>query len=399
MAGPGYKKAAEEFLDRCVLSIHLVGGSYGAVPGGKIDMEDERQKRFIHQVRADIETQYGADLFETPIEEFEYAVHDRLEHIKSAPASAGASIKEKPLKYQYVYLAETNYYLEKQRDHIKRQLIQQGYKVLPDQRLPLVYLELTQTIDNLVDRCDISIHLLGEDYGVVPDKTGKSILCIQNERAAERSRDGQLKRLIWLPPTVNQKDERQRSFIQRVKADAVDHPNDDIFTTPREDMGATILKKLETLEKDASTMVEPITRPPQIYLICDRKDLDNIIELEDLLYYSEFDYILPAFDGEEAELMHDHHENLKCCDAVVIYYGAGNDLWMHSISRDLKKIAGYGRTRPLEVKAVFLAPPVTSYKEHFRSHGLLSINGMQGFSPGLMGPFMEIMNAIKNGRR
>ncbi|NIM11876.1 MAG: hypothetical protein GTO45_07135 [Candidatus Aminicenantes bacterium] len=70
---------------------------------------------------------------------------------------------------------------------------------------------------------------------------------------------------------------------------------------------------------------------------------------------------------------------------------------MHSITRDLKKIAGYGRTRPLEVKAVYLAPPLTPPKEHFRSHGILTINGMQGFSPGLMEPFMEMVKAISKG--
>ena len=33
--------------------------------------------------------------------------------------------------------------------------------------------------------------------------------------------------------------------------------------------------------------------------------------LEDFLYYSEFDYILPAFDGEEAELMESFIDKMK----------------------------------------------------------------------------------------
>ncbi|MCP5053122.1 MAG: hypothetical protein GY940_38500, partial [bacterium] len=87
------------------------------------------------------------------------------------------------------------------------------------------------------------------------------------------------------------------------------------------------------------------------------------------------------------DLIADHHENLKSCEAVVIYYGEGNDLWMRSITRDLTKIAGYGRTRPLELKAVFLAAPGSKRKERFRSHDTIVINGIDGFSPGLMEPF------------
>ncbi|NIM11145.1 MAG: hypothetical protein GTO45_04095, partial [Candidatus Aminicenantes bacterium] len=90
-------------------------------------------------------------------------------------------------------------------------------------------------------------------------------------------------------------------------------------------------------------------------------------------------------------------ENLKSCDAVLIYYGAGNELWVRSITRDLTKITGYGRTRPLQVKAVFLAPPLTQSKERFRSHGLFVISGMEGFSPELLEPFMEMVKAIGKG--
>jgi hypothetical protein len=82
---------------------------------------------------------------------------------------------------------------------------------------------------------------------------------------------------------------------------------------------------------------------------------------------------------------------------VLIYYGEGNELWLRSITRDLTKIAGYGRTRPLQVKGVFLAPPATRQKERFRSHGFLVIDGTKGFSPQLAEPFMQMVNTVNKG--
>ena len=68
---------------------------------------------------------------------------------------------------------------------------------------------------------------------------------------------------------------------------------------------------------------------------------------------------------------------MKNCDAVLIYYGLGNDLWLRSKTRDLLKINGYGRKKPLTVKTVCIAEPFTPQKERFRSHEVkvISLSG------------------------
>lgn len=63
-------------------------------------------------------------------------------------------------------------------------------------------------IANYLEQSDISIHLLGQYYGVVPEETDKSILSIQYEMAAEQSEKGTLERLAWIFPTIDQTDER-----------------------------------------------------------------------------------------------------------------------------------------------------------------------------------------------
>jgi hypothetical protein len=428
LVGSEFKGAVENFLDQSVLSIHLVGGSYSMVPEGSKDsiialqnqlaakksktgnlrrliwllpecrIEDERQEQFIQRLRTDDEALYGSDMFETSIEDFKYAIHDKLNEIKSAETTGTDQIQALAGAGSCVYLAQTNYDLKIQGENIKKILTEQGYKVLPEQPPPLVYSELIKEVDNLLNRCEISIHLLGEDYGVVPDKTDKSVIHLEYERAAEKSKKGQLRRLVRLSPVIHETDERQCSFIESIKANVNAYPYDDIFETPGHDIGPVIAEKIrkigEEKRKNQEVKKEKAAGPPLIYLICDRMDVDNITELEDVLYENEFDVMLPAFEGQEEALVRDHRENLKTCDAVMIYYGEGDELWMRSITRDLTKIAGYGRERPLALKAVFLAAPASRQKERFRSHSSLIINGTQGFSPALLEPFIEILRTV-----
>ncbi len=340
-------------------------------------------------------------LYWTKLDDIAHDICDLLEKVKQTGV-IGIHRPEDQLK---IYLAETSFELKEQRDMIKRELIEFGYEILPDCRLPFVESGFNKSVENFLDQCVLSIHLVGGNYGVVPEGSRKSIVVLQNELAVKKSKTGKLDRLIWLPPGSDKEmeDERQKHFINMVRTDVDTQYGADMFETSIEDFKYAIHDKLKAIkekrqkkiDEKKAAVVETEEGPPLIYLICDRRDIDNITELEDFLYQSEFDVIIPAFEGEEAELMQDHHENLKSCDAALIYYGNGNDLWMRSITRDLTKIAGYGRTRPLHVKAVFLAPPTSKQKERFRSHDIFVINGMKGFSPGLLEPFIEILKTVE----
>ena len=429
-----FEKSVDLLLEQCALSIHMVGGEYGPMPAdshesiihiqnqlavekckdGKLQRliwllpghyaktKDPREKEFVQQLRINREFQYGADFFETHIEDFKSAMRDKLENLPTAASFVGKALTVESPASMTVFLAETNYELKDQREQIKQRLLEQGCIVLPTQPLPLFYPELVETVDDLLGQCDISIHLLGADYGIVPDKSEKSMVFIQAQQAAEKSRDGQIRRLVCISQNADHTDERQQAFINYVKDEQNISPFDDIFETPIKQIASTIVEKIKIIkEKRHKKKEDEIAAhagldglPRQIYLICDRKDLEHITELEDLLFESGHDVIIPAFEGEEEALIQDHLENLKSCDAAIIYYGAGNDLWMRAISRDLIKIAGYGRVHPLRVKAVFLAPPITRAKNRFRSQTFLAVNGMKELSPSIMEPIMEELNAL-----
>ena len=80
-----------------------------------------------------------------------------------------------------VYLAECSYDRKQARELLEGELKRLGYQVLPDKRLPQDEAEYVAAVENLLARCALSVHLVGEKYGTVPDgPTDKSASILQN---------------------------------------------------------------------------------------------------------------------------------------------------------------------------------------------------------------------------
>ena len=106
---------------------------------------------------------------------------------------------------------------------------------------------------------------------------------------------------------------------------------------------------------------------PKLYLICDPKDEPHVEALEDYLFDQGLEVSLPAFDGADADAAALHQENLRTCDAVLVFYGTAPKAWVDIKLRELLKAAGYGREKPIAAQAVDIAAPDDHRKERYRS--------------------------------
>jgi hypothetical protein len=129
----------------------------------------------------------------------------------------------------------------------------------------------------------------------------------------------------------------------------------------------------------------------RIYLICDQRDGEATMELEDHLFDMGYEVILPVFDGDEAQVRRDHEENLSICDAVLLYYGSGNELWMRRKLREVQRSAAYGRAKPLTAKAIYTAPPPTPQKERVRTREAIVLHQGERFSPEVLEEFLNML--------
>jgi hypothetical protein len=145
-----------------------------------------------------------------------------------------------------------------------------------------------------------------------------------------------------------------------------------------------------------------------VYLICDQRDREEKIQaVLDILkqHYTVVRSLLEREvrelrekyrDDLEAAMRADHQENLASCDAVLIYHGEGDQLWLRQKLREIRNASGYGRQRPFTVRALLVGPPRTPDKEAFETNEVLMLAAFNDLTPSALEPFHQ---AILRGRQ
>jgi TIR domain len=288
-----------------------------------------------------------------------------------------------------VYVAETTSDLTAERDTLKRELQQRGHHVVPDQTLPLTAPALEQAGREYLQQARLSVHLLGAHYGVVPEmERSRSNVHLQIDLAAGRCGQPNFARLLWIPPGLQPTDERQQYLIDTVQR------------TPL--VGSELLQtKLEDLKNHVHTKLAPppplVTNDhqeqeaPKVYLIYDEQDYDEAKPLDDFLNDHGIIVLQPPLgnDDDTQSMQQYHTDNLKLCDAVLIFHGQAPPMWAQVKLQDLIKLPGLGRTQPLLAKALYLGAPPNNQKERLRTRDVLLIKGYQGFKAEMLESFLS----------
>ncbi|MEQ8906165.1 DUF4062 domain-containing protein [Ekhidna sp.] len=313
-----------------------------------------------------------------------------------------------------VYLASTGVDMVIQRDIIKRELIRHGYKVLPDHSLPKEAKALDRMVRDDLDRCRLSIHLVGEDYGYKPRGSELSVVDIQNRVASDHTyqmveknkeaKDGDKKlfsRLIWVSPDLKNVTERQKIFIEDLKSDAASLDEAEVLQISLQELKTIIreelvtggrfnvrrdIKGLEQQKKDEKTKM--------IYLIADKRDVNDINDLQSYLKDQGFNVVSPSYEGDLVDLRYIHQENLRRCDASIIYFGKATEDWIKTKLQDLLKAPGFGREKPLTAKAVYFNGEKDVDMEHYKKNNAMVLGNNGGtFNPEHLKPFLTKMES------
>ena len=296
-----------------------------------------------------------------------------------------------------IYLAESSYDRKETREILEGELRRHGYTVLPDRQLPQVEEDYVAAVERLLARCRLAIHLVGESYGAVPDgPSQKSVVVLQNELAVQRSKSDGLPRVIWLPEGTGSEQAQQQAFIEALHQDAEAQYGADLITGDLEDLKTSVHATLKKLEK-------PYFEPPEaqaaasdgtrlIYLICDEKDRKASVPVRKFCKEQGFEVAIPAFEGDATAVREAHQQLLSICDAVILFYGAGDEAWKRTLDNELKKMPGYRSAKPLPVCCTYLAAPRTSDKEDLIDMEEPNlINGLEDFSEAEMAAFLRTM--------
>ncbi|MDC0201079.1 hypothetical protein OAK04_01685 [Verrucomicrobia bacterium] len=344
--------------------------------------------------------EFNEDLGEDSRQRYYERVYDLAyelcESIKQKPSSDKSTGSEAEQK-QKIFLAPTTSELTKEYDTVKRELKEHGYHVVPDYPLPLSINEMNEALEGMITDCVTSIHLMGHNYGLIPEGSSSSIGEILLRFTAEKSSQG-LKRFIWSPREFSEGEAKQVELLERIQEDPALHSAAELIegsiSTLKRDIFRVIEEQKRQSEEDANKEIKPVTDSKLIYLICEQRDEEAVEALEDYLFKEGLEVCLPAFEGDEADVKSLHQENLINCSGALVYYGAAPRAWADIKLRDLIKAVGYGRENPIENQAVFIAPPHDHRKERYKSHRAKIIRqNEESFSPN--DELKEFIEAMK----
>jgi TIR domain len=310
-----------------------------------------------------------------------------------------------------VYVAETTWDLQDKAAEISRDLKSRGFRVLPDRDLPRRAQDYRAAVADLLSRCCVSVHLIGQDYGVVPEgETQQSNVRLQHHLALDRAASANFGQLVWIADGVRT-DERQLGFLKYLREDEQANAGMELLEGGLEELKTEMYDLLSRLEKAAkeplaaapspgrsSTVAAAVPAAPGeplcVYVICERTDrrAPALVALRRHLVAEGYEPMLPTEGDSERETLEEHLEKLGSCDACVIYYGEGSERWFEAKLNDIRKILR-NRTKPVLAKAVYIGGPARPEKDEVETNEASVLRGGEVFDPQTLEPFLAKLRA------
>ena len=264
-----------------------------------------------------------------------------------------------------VYLAHCGRDLNEVREQLATELRMHGHEVLPTQPLPQSEELLLPELDALLARCAVAVHLVGRSVGPVPDgPSGRSLTMLQNDCAARRCEHSDLRRIIWLPTGVSGERAEQQTFIDALQREATLQLGADLLRGDVEALKGTLHRALELA--DTPKALPAATGQTRVHVLMCETDRTASVPLLKRLRAQGLQVSIPVFTGDAAALRKANAELVADGDGLILFYGAGDEVWKFHQQSELRKQAalrgGAGGTGG-NSEWVWLAAPMTADKE------------------------------------
>jgi len=266
------------------------------------------------------------------------------------------------------------------RNELYRELVQQGYTVLPEYKLAREVSTLETEVRGCLQGALCSIHLIGKPYGYVPENDinisghtrNRSANEIQVDIASAHSKEqSDFFQLIYLSGTeVDGED--QVKFRQKIEELDLQQ-NDDILdaTASLQDLKEVLLERLSLLQIiQNSSLTETTKDNSTIYLVYKKEDRKELQEIRQYLTKNGYDFLKPVF-AENGELIPESHfKSLETAGSILLFWGSGDYKWFSDTWREIKqKFLTASHEQRKSAAIVLLSPKNEDKEEFFEDYG------------------------------
>lgn len=272
------------------------------------------------------------------IEELAYDIIQRL--AESTPVD---TTKQKGV----VFVAATTEDARERQRKLAREVEAHGFKVVPDRPLAHSLPKLEEAVNLQLAGAKAAVFVVGDTYGLVPEGSTESMLKAQYRLASKRAREDGLPCLVWMPRDAKF-DERQQLFVDEVRKHA---PYVETFENDLESFKSAVLKRLSIEPPPVAPAQGPA--PASVYLINCEEDAAAADPIAKLI--EQRGLAVLRMNGEYLMNIDEHRARVLSADALLLYWGRATAAWVRCLLDDLTKARGYGRARPFDGRALYLA--------------------------------------------
>jgi len=294
---------------------------------------------------------------------------------------------------QKIFLADCGRDLRTIRDQLSTELQMLGHVVLPTGHLPVTEDALIPEIQLQLTQCHLSIHLVGRSIGPIPDgPSGRSLMMLENDLAVAQSRSNSLRRVIWIPEDVAGERPEQQTFIDALQRDAALQYGADLVRGDLKAFKGSVYSVLRSLDNHKATT--SARGPAVVHLMMSEADSFASIPLIKLLRTCGVQVTTPVFTGDDAAVRDANIKLVSDCDAVLLFYGTGDDAWRFRHLNELQERANPGASARCPIW-ICLAPPTTPDKDLLQACSECPlIDARSGLSEIVVQPLLSALSGV-----
>lgn len=272
-----------------------------------------------------------------------------------------------------IFLAQTDNAQSVDRDNLRRDLIELGYEVVPNNLFSHDFNECTNEIENQLKNCNLIIHSIPLVYSKYFAEKQISIVehqCNLSSKIAAEEKN-EVNRIIWIPSDFDITDEENQIFVEKIQRD-IDQANNTLVLKVTLEELKKIYRKL--LSGEYKYKVDK--NLPDVYVVADDDDEKRSEKLVKSANTSSM-AVKTNFKG----ITYNQHLNyLANSQFVVINYTSENEQWLTMKVNDIYKSKGLGDSKPF--KKIILVKEnkdlnTSSFEERFSEIHVCSIEDLK----------------------
>lgn len=259
---------------------------------------------------------------------------------------------------QNIFLAQTSNDQDQNRKVLIRELEHLGYNVLPHQNFPDDLVSFSEMVHENIQKSILSIHILGNSYTPINKSIEISGVELQNDIYIEVAEElinqkKNIHRLVWIPPNLKPKSEKQRLYIESFKRNIELLRNTEIIQAPVEVFKNIIKNTISNLTyvKDEISITDS-NKANTVYIVSNNQNDKYLKEIRQEFSKQKIEVLEIAKSKEKIDLLREHYYNLINCDGLFILYPDDNKQWLNSKLSDILKAPGFGRKKPFLFKTI-----------------------------------------------